>query len=319
MKLKCLTQSQRDTRWGSALLGFNTGPSFTIYNYGCLITCLANYLGKQPDQVNDLLKNGPKWTIESGFTEGSGNFVWSKSSLVGLSQTYISPRYQDVAVSTQGITKMKELISQGYPLLAEVDFNPATNPEEMHFVLIAGIDDSGNLLVVDPWEGQWETWGEEAVKRNVYQFRAYDKFVETEDSIDIQVELDTCRLDRDTNHNDRMALYEELGFAGIFNRTIAVEKIRQLLELEKSFVQKDEQLKTANDNIRELEEKLKELQDEHLIFAVASTKTIEDQGREIQTLSTSLQELKEGVLTPVYRGWKDKLRDIIKIINMKVG
>lgn len=138
-------------------------------------------------------------------------------------------------------------------------------------------------------------------------------------NLDQQKQLDECRIDRDGNHNDRMALYEELGFTGLFNRTVAVEKIRQLRELEKSFVQKDEQLKTANDNIKDLEDKLVKLQDEHLIFADASTKTIEDQGRDIKNLSTSLQELKEGVLTPVYKGWKDKLRDIIKIINMKVG
>jgi hypothetical protein len=131
----------------------------------------------------------------------------------------------------------------------------------------------------------------------------------------LQKDLDTCRVDRDENHNDRMALYEELGFTGIFNRTIAVEKIRQLLALEKSYVQKDEQLGVANKQIDVLEQKIKELEENHASFAAESTKTIQDQGSAIQTLLGELQELKAHVELPVYKGWKDKLREILRIIG----
>lgn len=116
--------------------------------------------------------------------------------------------------------------------------------------------------------------------------------------LDLQKDLDTCRVDRDGNHNDRMALYEELGFTGVFNRTVAVEKIRQLLALEKQFVQKDEALKIAEDKVSTLEEQIKTLEKSHAQFAAESTKTIQDQGSEIKSLSMSIQELKEGMIKP---------------------
>lgn len=168
MKLNCRTQSQRDPRWGAMLLGYNTLSKYNIYNYGCLITTFGNYIGKDPAEVNQILKDN------GGFTAGAGNFIWGKSTALGLKQTYISPWYEG-EVTPQGITKLKETIVAGFPCVMEVDFNPATQGEEQHFVLGAGIDEQGNILVVDPWEGQWETWSEAATKRNVYQFRVYDK------------------------------------------------------------------------------------------------------------------------------------------------
>jgi hypothetical protein len=123
-----------------------------------------------------------------------------------------------------------------------------------------------------------------------------------------QKDLDTCRVDRDGNHNDRMALYEELGFTGVFNRTIAVEKIRQLLALEKQFVEKDGQLVTANSQISALEVRIIELteKNEELVLSQAKLndktalqqKTIDNQGSEIKILSNSIQELKTQVQIP---------------------
>ena len=121
---------------------------------------------------------------------------------------------------------------------------------------------------------------------------------------ELQVAFDQCRIDRDTNHNDRMALYEELGFTGVFNRTVAVEEIKKLKALEKSYVAKDEQLKVANDKISTLEEKIEQLRIEHAQFASEASKTIQDQGLEIQSLSTSIQELKKTCTAPQLTGWK---------------
>lgn len=310
MKLKVpKLYSQRNSPWSPNLLGYNSS-TYTIGTHGCLITSFSMYIDKTPDAVNTLLKNN------GGFVAGGGNFIWSKCSVLGLSQVYQSPYYAD-AVSSQGLTKMRSLLDEGRPLVCHIDFDPRDPDDDQHWILVMGYDENDVFWAYDPWTGTLITldvYG--GVKRAVLEYRAYDKILPKDVGVD---ELTECRYDRDGNHNDRMALYEELGFTGLFNRTVAVEKIRQLRELEKSFVQKDEQLKTANDNIKDLEDKLVKLQDEHLIFADASTKTIEDQGRDIKNLSTSLQELKEGVLTPVYKGWKDKLRDIIKIINMKVG
>lgn len=140
-------------------------------------------------------------------------------------------------------------------------------------------------------------------------------------NLDQQKQLDECRIDRDGNHNDRMALYEELGFTGVFNRTVAVEKIKQLLALEKSFVEKDGQLVTAKSQIAELEAKVVELtqKNEELVVSQAKLndktalqqKTIEEQGSEIKDLSSDITELKKAITAKVYSGWKKYLIDLI--------
>lgn len=133
-------------------------------------------------------------------------------------------------------------------------------------------------------------------------------------NLDQQKQLDECRIDRDGNHNDRMALYEELGFTGVFNRTVAVEKIKQLLALEKSFIEKDGQLQTANSQISALEVRIIELteKNEELLQTQAKLsdktalqqKTIEEQGLEIQNLSGDITELRKAIVAPVRKGWK---------------
>lgn len=165
-----LKQSQRDRRWANILLGYNTSQPYTIGNYGCLITCFANYIGKTPIEVNEILK------ANQGFVNG-GLFVWSKSTVLGLKEVYVSPRYND-AVSNQGLEKMRQLINEGRPLITEIDFNPATTQEEMHFVLVIGYDDGEKFLALDPWTGEvvnLDVYG--GVRRAVYQFRAYDKIL----------------------------------------------------------------------------------------------------------------------------------------------
>ena len=127
MLLKTTILGQRNPQWASKLLGFNTDPKYTIGNYGCLITALGAYISKTPHEVNEILK------ANSGFV-GGGLFVWSKCTALGLNQTYSSPTY-DGPVTSQGLTKIKDLLSQGYPLLCEVDFNPSTVSKEQHYLL----------------------------------------------------------------------------------------------------------------------------------------------------------------------------------------
>jgi hypothetical protein len=163
--------SQRDPRWSSIFLGDNTAMPYTIGNYGCLITCLSSYIDKEPTQVNELLKNN------KAFVSG-GLFVWSKSVVLGLNQTYVSPRYEGLMID-QGLARMTELLDQGYPLLCEVDFNPNTSGEEMHFVLIVRYE-GDSFYAMDPWVGQiinLSVYG--GIKRAAIQFRAYDKKLKT--------------------------------------------------------------------------------------------------------------------------------------------
>jgi hypothetical protein len=170
MKLNTPLLSQRDSRWGSIFLGNNTVLPYNIYNYGCLITCLASYVNKTPAQVNQILKDN------GGFEKNNGNFYWGKSTVLGLNQTYLSPSYTGLATA-QGLQKIKDFLDQGYPLLCEVDFNPNTKYEEMHFVLIIGYE-GDSIYAMDPWVGEivnLSVYG--GPQRAIIQFRAYDKSI----------------------------------------------------------------------------------------------------------------------------------------------
>lgn len=185
MKLQVpVLYSQRDPQWSSLLLGFNTDKRYTIGNYGCLMTCYSMYIAKKPNETNELLKTN------NAFQNG-GLFVWTKSTVMGLTQTYISPRY-DGPVSSQGIQKIKDTIDAGFPVLCEVDFNPNTAGEEMHYVLVIGYE-ADSLFAADPWVGQivnLDLYG--GPQRAIIQFRVYDKVLDKEGiSGDIQARADS--------------------------------------------------------------------------------------------------------------------------------
>lgn len=178
MKLKIVSFAQRDSLWSNILLGYNTSI-YTIGGYGCLITCLASYLKSLDTQETPATVN--KRLIDNqGFQSGTGNFIWTKSTVLGLTQTYLSPYYSNL-VTDQGVQKAKDLLDQGYPLLTEVDFNPATYGEEMHFVLLCGYE--GDVFYcMDPWQGNVVTLDNYGgFKRGVLQFRAYDKILAKQD------------------------------------------------------------------------------------------------------------------------------------------
>ena len=167
-----LIQSQRDSRWSAVILGNNSLSQYNIGNYGCLITSLANYLGKTPVDINN---------IKGLFVTNGGDFIWSQTGLIGLNIIYTSPNYTGPA-TTQAITKMKTLLDEGRPLLCEIDFNTTTDEEEMHFILIIGYDDSSptseEFIAIDPWTGteiSASVYG--GVRRMLINFRAYDKIL----------------------------------------------------------------------------------------------------------------------------------------------
>lgn len=248
--------SQRDPQWSSELLGYNTALPYTIGGYGCLITSLGMLLGQTPHQINETLK------ANNGFING-GLFVWGKASVLGLTQEYVSYAWTG-PVTDSGVIKAKEYIDQGKPLLAEVDFNPATEGEEMHYVLIIGYTDTDDFVCADPWTGTirsiLDAYG--GFKRAVCQFRVYDKVLPSGDvqsELDkLQKTLDGVRLERDHNWN----LYQTEQTA-----KIALE----------------DQLANANKIIKDRNTEI-----------VALGQTIKDMGITLDAQSKSIQELKEA-------------------------
>jgi hypothetical protein len=260
-KLKTIKQSQRDSRWSSVLLGYNTNPVYNIGNYGCLITSFANYLGKTPVEINDILK------ANQGFVNG-GEFVWSKSTVLGLNEVYCSPRYDD-AVSTQGLAKMKQLIDEGRPLIAEIDFNPTTIQEEMHFVLIHGYDETKEetFFAVDPWTGteiDLSVYG--GVRRTLYRFRAYDKTLPFENNYYLGIDLSNI---------DSIKVCIEMWY-----RVVVKQEFIEKKEVENNYVLKSEyqnlqnQLSQKDETIKNLNQQIKDLN--------AKNTLINDENRRLQ-------------------------------------
>ena len=204
MKLKILAKNgQKFTQWNNVLLGYNTVAQYTIGMYGCLITSLGNYIGKTPLEVNQILKDN------GGFTPGSGNFIWSKCTALGLNQYYASPYYSD-PVTSQGITKMKALLDEGRPLLTHVDFDPKDPDDDQHWLLVYGYDEPEIFYAFDPWSGldiTLDVYG--GVKRAVMEFKAYDKKLILDGADDA---LSACMADRAKFWQERdewKAKYEE--------------------------------------------------------------------------------------------------------------
>lgn len=207
MKLSIPVLWQRDNTWGSVILGYNPVGAldafkhpYNIYWYGCLITCFSMIIGKKPDETNKLLQDN------GGFKDKSGEFIWSKCTAMGMNQQYLSPRW-DGPATDQGIQTAKSYLDQGFPLVCEIDFNPATNGEEMHFVLVTGYD-GDQFTCNDPWTGDDTTLDKYGgFKRAVIQYRVYDKkfaaISDTQAQIppEVQKIIDDLRADRDKNWN----------------------------------------------------------------------------------------------------------------------
>jgi hypothetical protein len=327
MKLKLpVIYSQRDPRWASILLGYNTSSQYTIGNYGCLITCLAMEVNKTPDQVNQILKDN------NGFSAGGGNFLWAKCTALGLASTYTSYNWSG-PVTDAGIAKAKELLDQGYPLLCEVDFNPATTGEEMHFVLAEGYD-GDNFFIADPWTGNeqsFDVYG--GFKRAVIQFHVYDKvFPKVEAVPDLQTELTNCRFNRDNHWNDLMEVKKHLKIDGEYSLTLILADIDKLIGLEDEMRNKDAQLKQVQQQAQDysnqlaertneltmlktdyeafktsMEKKIADLQKEMTDNATDFTNKMKVKDDQIAGLKIDIDKLKKPL--PVFTGWKKKLYD----------
>jgi hypothetical protein len=296
--------SQRDNRWASILLGYNTS-TYTIGSHGCLITCLSMLTNRTPDTTNQILQSS------GGFVSGGGLFIWNACANLGLKQTYLSPKW-DGPVTDFGVTKAKELIDAGNPLLCEVDFNPSTIGEDMHFVLVIGYEGE-NFTMADPWTGttgSMDVYG--GFRRAVIQYRAYDKtFQNSSVTTSVAVESQTFEnLVRKSTIYDWIISTLKL----TDSETVVKAEIPKFLTYEDKIRQQEAQLSADRENASALEvslkEKTTELQDIKAQVAEMQ-KTIENTLDENQRLLRAVQDLKAASQVTQYTGWKKRLFDFI--------
>lgn len=302
MRLKLPTiYSQRDQRWSSSLLGYNKNQPYTIGNFGCLITCLGCLVNKNPTEVNDILK------ANNGFVNG-GLFVWSKSSILGLTEIYKSPLYSG-PVTNQGIGKIKSLLDEGHAVLTHVDFNPATTNDDMHWVLILGYDEPENFTIFDPWTGtitRLDVYGD--TRKTIYEFRAYEPKLSIHDpSLSVSIlksQFEELVRNSTISHKVAEILKKEI------NLDVIVGELQRLVKLEDQIVEKDRkisELQSAHDELHaqlvSVTAKHVALQDLHeetqtkLAEATQSSdalkKAMESQKNDIDSLTANLEALEK--------------------------
>jgi len=143
MKLDITPLSQLDPRWKDKKLGTSAS---SIGNYGCALVCvtlLANYYTGQnltPDEMN------AKLVAANGFAN-KNLMKWEALSAIFPQITF--DRRIDCPDSPAPLETVDQYLGAGKPVIALVDYNPATKEIEQHFVLIVG-KDAGDYFIADP-------------------------------------------------------------------------------------------------------------------------------------------------------------------------
>lgn len=145
--------SQMDSRWSSVLLGYNTSPQFTIYNYGCLLSCLAmalKYYGMDTDplKLNQLLMQN------NCFEPNSGIYDWGSLNRISPSISDSNTKTPNKLTDSQ-LGEIKSAIDANKPVILELDYNPKTVALDMHFVVAVSYNanEENDITIADPLGG----------------------------------------------------------------------------------------------------------------------------------------------------------------------
>lgn len=315
MKLKVpKLYGQRDGRWASELLGYNTNPIYSIGQYGCLITSFGMYIDQTPHEVNEVVK------ANNGFAPGSGNFIWSKCSVLGLSQVYQSPYYAD-AVTNQGLTKMRSLLDEGRPLITHIDFDPRDADDDQHWILVYGYDENDVFYALDPWTGTaitLDVYG--GVKRCVYEWRAYDKILPNDTQVDQECmpksQAEDFRRVKEGWNQIRAKLNVEDSV------TVVLADIDKLLKIEEALRQAEKKNGEDLEEIRKLKDQVQVADDKYKELKNKVEKVLSDVNIAITDnagVLGALDELETRVSTPVVVKDKPWYIQILEFFSKKAG
>ncbi len=226
--------SQRDKRWKDIKLGTS---NTTIGNYGCTITAIAMIIGTTPDVVNERMKQ------VGGFHKGN-LVIWKK-----IEEAF--PGIKTRRVWSYDNADVKANVKH---VLVEVDGKPIGGFR--HWVVYVG----GQKLY-DPWDGKVDPTSDYP---NPLSYCVLSGEWKKKKAIttDMQKENDAVRRQRDNNHDDRMALFNELGGEGDFDRSWGITEIQQIQKRAKESVSKDKIIKGLREEVEESKSNYLELQGE---------------------------------------------------------
>jgi hypothetical protein len=216
---------------------------------------------------------------------------------------------------------MKALLDERRPLICHVDFDPNDPDDDMHWVLITSyVGDT--FQCNDPWSGKnvpVDVYGG-SIERAVIEFRAYDPVV-SESSVapDQSLELDNCRLSRDSHWNDLNDIKTGLAITGEYAKDVVMRRIDMLIGLEHDAGKKEEKISELTMQIQVMEKKIIDQQNAlteaqtQLESTVAANlgmqKTVQTLTVNNTTLQKAVQDLKDSIKVPTFRGFKKTLYD----------
>lgn len=144
--------SQRDPRWSDILIGTGSNRDMNIGNWGCLLVAycmLAWHLELTEDDPVQLNARMVAAGAFGGPYLQNGAFKRTFPGQVEYDGWLKRDRHGNEAVDTAAI----ELLEQGIPVAAQVDFYPQTARWEQHWVLLAGFNKYDGFIMADPWYG----------------------------------------------------------------------------------------------------------------------------------------------------------------------
>lgn len=300
--------SQWNIKWANKLLGFNTVSTYNIYNYGCLITCLAmvsKYYGfdEDPSDINDKLKS------KNGFVQG-GLYVWGSITKVHTSIKEKLTRTPTPLTDAQ-YKEIKDAIDKGYPVMLQIDVNPKTVALDMHYVLCIGYNpqDENDLLIADPLGGKERSlkdylgWFRPNMRRTIEQYVIYEgKVLQTGDKLrDTVIDFDDSEGKR---HNVGWYVYEwfvektarlkceETATKEIEETRQELKKVNELLdEAHETITKKETVITEKNDIITGHLQTIKEQKD---LIEILKTQTLDNLtiGEVVMLLWEAVKDLK---------------------------
>ena len=186
--------SQRDRRWAKNRLGYSR---LTIGGYGCLITSYAmvlRFYGRKTDpaMINRLLtKNG-------GYTSG-GALYWNVlPNIYDYDQKLVDVRNRPV--TRDELDELKRYVKDR-PAIIQVDMNPNTARQDMHFAVVYGYE-NGQFLIADPWTGDTATLQRYFGAANTSESKAIYRIVYFSPK-DWTPPTDDCKKYKDKYHKER--------------------------------------------------------------------------------------------------------------------
>lgn len=145
--------SQWDPRWSQDKIGSDVGQNDNLYNYGCIITCLAmvcKYYGKDedPGTLNKKLKDAGAFTNSDLYTPGGLTKIYK---VIKEDRTATPSLLTDAQVG-----QIRSSLDAGFPVIIGIDYNPKTVEYDSHFVLVVDYNpaDENDLTIADPLGGK---------------------------------------------------------------------------------------------------------------------------------------------------------------------